>query len=277
MTMQNLVLAVQNSVDVGQVGAASSLVAFLRSMGGTVGVTVLGVVLSHRVSTLLGLSASATVGTGDLSGLDPTAAAAVRAAYGDAIGLVFLIAAVASLLTLAVVLFIKEVPLRTTVGSAPEQAATGTATASVTAAAPALVGSSAPVSAAPITAAPETAAVPDPETTSTPVDDRSIAARPRTEPDAAVPHVAADRAPRHAAAPSDDAGVRDRLLDVLLPRPQEALAALDEAERAARDLADARGRLASSVHRLRTAGFAQRQIDGLLAERVGGERCPSSV
>jgi len=87
----------------------------------------------------------------------------------------------------------------------------------------------------------------------------------------------ADRAPRHAAAPSDDAGVRDRLLDVLLPRPEEALAALDEAERAARDLADARGRLASSVHRLRTAGFAQRQIDGLLAERVGGERYPSSV
>ena len=132
--MQNLVLAVQNSVDVGQVGAASSLVAFLRSMGGTVGVTVLGVVLSHRVSTLLGLSASATVGTGDLSGLDPAAAAAVRAAYGDAIGLVFLIAAVASLLTLAAVLFIQEVPLRTTVGSAPEQAPTGTATASVTAA-----------------------------------------------------------------------------------------------------------------------------------------------
>ncbi len=47
-----------------------------------------------------------------------------------------------------------------------------------------------------------------------------------------------------------------------------ALAALDDVERAARDLADARGRLASSVDRLRAAGFAQQQIDGLLARRV---------
>ena len=39
MSMQNLVLAVQNTVDVANVGAASSLVAFLRSLGGTVGVT----------------------------------------------------------------------------------------------------------------------------------------------------------------------------------------------------------------------------------------------
>ena len=51
-------------------------------------------------------------------------------------------------------------------------------------------------------------------------------------------------------------------------RSQEALAALDDVERAARDLADARGRLASSVDRLRAAGFAQQQIDGLLARRV---------
>ena len=47
MSMQNLVLAVQNTVDLAEVGAASSLVAFLRSMGGTIGVTVLGVVLSE--------------------------------------------------------------------------------------------------------------------------------------------------------------------------------------------------------------------------------------
>ena len=208
MTMQNLVLAVQNSVDVRDVGAASSLVTFLRSMGGTIGVTVLGVVLSDRVSTLLG--GSSTAGTGDLAGLDPAAAAAVRAAYGDGIGLVFLVAAVVSLLTLVAVLFIKEVPLRTTVGTAPE--------------------ADAPV------------------------------APP-------APAAAVDRAPRHAA---EDAEARDRLLDVLLPRPEETLAALDEAERAARDLADARGRLASSVHLLREAGFGQRQIDGLLAERTSG-------
>ena len=67
MSMQNLVFAVQNTVDVTEVGSASSLVAFLRSMGGTIGVTVLGIVLSHRVSALLGVPASgASSGTSDL-------------------------------------------------------------------------------------------------------------------------------------------------------------------------------------------------------------------
>ena len=133
MSMQNLVLAVQNTVDVTEVGSASSLVAFLRSMGGTIGVTVLGIVLSHRVSSLLGVPASgASSGTSDLGQLDGAAAVAVRAAYGDAIGRVFLIAAIGSILTLVAVVFIKEVPLRTTVGRTPEAApvATPAATAS---------------------------------------------------------------------------------------------------------------------------------------------------
>jgi hypothetical protein len=54
-------------------------------------------------------------------------------------------------------------------------------------------------------------------------------------------------------------------------RSQDALAALDDVERAARDLADARVRLNSSVDRLRAAGFAKQQIDGLLARRIAGE------
>jgi EmrB/QacA subfamily drug resistance transporter len=119
MTMQNLVLAVQNTVDVTDVGVASSLVAFVRSLGGTIGVTVLGVVLGHRVVDLLGGGAGAAAGAGlDLSGLAPAAADAVRAAYGDAFGLVFAVAAVASVLTLVAVLLIREVPLRTTVARA---------------------------------------------------------------------------------------------------------------------------------------------------------------
>ncbi len=115
MSMQNLVLAVQNTVDVRDVGAASSLVAFLRSLGGTVGVTVLGVVLSSRVAQLSG-SASGLEG---LASDTPAQAEAVRAAYGDGIALVFGIAAIASLVTLVAVLLIREVPLRTTVGNAP--------------------------------------------------------------------------------------------------------------------------------------------------------------
>jgi EmrB/QacA subfamily drug resistance transporter len=119
MSMQNLVLAVQNTVDLRNMGAASSLVSFLRSLGGTIGVTVLGVVLSGRVSELLGGSAAAAAGLSDLATLSPLQAEALRAAYGDGIGLVFGIAAVASLITLVAVLLIKEVPLRTTVDRQP--------------------------------------------------------------------------------------------------------------------------------------------------------------
>ena len=61
------------------------------------------------------------------------------------------------------------------------------------------------------------------------------------------------------------------------PRSGEALAALDDVERAARDLADARGRLATSVDRLRAAGFGQQQIDGLLARRVADGTAASRV
>ena len=49
-TMQNLVLAVQNNTAQADMGAASSVVAFFRSMGGSIGVSALGAVLSHQVT-----------------------------------------------------------------------------------------------------------------------------------------------------------------------------------------------------------------------------------
>ena len=49
-TMQNLVLAVQNNTAQADMGAASSVVAFFRSMGGSIGVSALGALLSHQVA-----------------------------------------------------------------------------------------------------------------------------------------------------------------------------------------------------------------------------------
>ena len=49
-TMQNLVLAVQNNAAPADLGAASSIVAFFRSMGGSVGVSALGALLSVQVA-----------------------------------------------------------------------------------------------------------------------------------------------------------------------------------------------------------------------------------
>ena len=131
MMMQNLVLAVQNTVDVTQVGAASAAVSFFRSLGGVVGVAVLGAILAHRVSGLIasglvalgpsGAAAAARMQSGsgssdlDFDGLPAPIAGVVRLAYGDATGRIFLIAAVMAFISLIAVLFIKEVPLRRTV------------------------------------------------------------------------------------------------------------------------------------------------------------------
>jgi EmrB/QacA subfamily drug resistance transporter len=118
MTMQNLVLAVQNSVSVHDVGAASAVVTFFRSLGGTVGIQVLGSVFATRVSQLtrqrlahLDLGPVAGINTDamslDLSKLPAPVAGAVRSAYGDSVGLLFLIAAAVSVTSLVAVILMK--------------------------------------------------------------------------------------------------------------------------------------------------------------------------
>ncbi|TXK18663.1 MDR family MFS transporter [Homoserinibacter sp. GY 40078] len=53
LTMQNLVLVVQNSTDPSRIGVASSGVTFFRSLGGTIGVSVMGAALAARVTDLV--------------------------------------------------------------------------------------------------------------------------------------------------------------------------------------------------------------------------------
>ncbi|MFI5708049.1 MFS transporter [Kribbella sp. NPDC051620] len=137
MMMQNLVLAVQNTVDVSEIGASSASVAFFRSLGGAVGVAVLGAVLATRVKDLLiqgvlhgpgGAAAAAKLQQGgsdgtsllDVNHLPPQLAELVRQSYGDATGRIFLIAAACALVSLIAVLFIKEIPLRRTVAKLDE-------------------------------------------------------------------------------------------------------------------------------------------------------------
>ncbi|MCW2831480.1 MAG: EmrB/QacA family drug resistance transporter, partial [Aeromicrobium sp.] len=123
MLLQNYVLAVQNTVDVSEVGAASAAVAFFRSLGGAIGVSVLGAILASQVKTdvsgqLTALGISTPGGSGsllDVRSLPPEVAEIVRAAYGDATGTIFLVAAVVALFSLVAALLIKESPLRTTV------------------------------------------------------------------------------------------------------------------------------------------------------------------
>ncbi|MGN6273855.1 MAG: MDR family MFS transporter [Protaetiibacter sp.] len=53
MTMQNLVLVVQNTTEPSKIGVASSGVTFFRSLGGTIGVSVMGAALAARVTDLI--------------------------------------------------------------------------------------------------------------------------------------------------------------------------------------------------------------------------------
>ncbi|HEX5088502.1 MAG TPA: MDR family MFS transporter [Nocardioides sp.] len=121
-TMQNLVLAVQNNTAQADMGAASSVVAFFRSLGGSIGVSALGAVLSHQVTqkvteglTAMGIDASHQSGSiPDLGSLPAPIVALYQTAFGEATGHLFLVAAPFAFLALVCVSFIREVPLRTT-------------------------------------------------------------------------------------------------------------------------------------------------------------------
>jgi predicted MFS family arabinose efflux permease len=123
-TMQNLVLSVQNNTAPADMGAASSLVAFFRSLGGSIGVAALGAVLSHQVSArvttgLAELGAPADAHQShqipDLTTLPAPVRDLFQMAFGEATGHLFLVALPFAALALVCVVFIREVPLRTTI------------------------------------------------------------------------------------------------------------------------------------------------------------------
>ena len=136
MLMQNLVLAVQNTVQAKDIGTASASVAFFRSVGGAIGVSVLGAIMSTHVKDLAveGMAAAgipvqggASGASMDLADMPAPVAEIMRAAYGDATAQIFLISAIISVVALLSVLFIKERPLRRTVDAAPEKELIATA------------------------------------------------------------------------------------------------------------------------------------------------------
>ncbi|MGW6978064.1 MDR family MFS transporter [Streptomyces sp. NPDC054932] len=126
MMMQNLVLATQNQVAPEDLGAASSVVTFFRSLGGAMGVSALGAVMANRVThyvqdglaalgpkaAALGHGGTAGGGIPDLDKLPAPFREVIESAYGHGVGDVFLYAAPFALLGLVLVVFIKEVALQ---------------------------------------------------------------------------------------------------------------------------------------------------------------------
>ncbi|MFF0257888.1 MFS transporter [Streptomyces microflavus] len=131
MMMQNLVLATQNQVAPEDLGSASSVVTFFRSLGGAIGVSALGAVLGNRVTQYvkegladlgpegakLGHGGTGGGGIPDLDKLPEPFRVVMEAAYGHGVGDVFLYAAPCALVAFIVTLFIKEVALKTSAGN----------------------------------------------------------------------------------------------------------------------------------------------------------------
>ncbi|MEU8676021.1 MDR family MFS transporter [Streptomyces sp. NPDC048560] len=125
MSMQNLVLVLQNTVPLSELGAASGAITFFRSLGGTIGVSVLGAVLAHQVATKiasglteLGIDPAASSSGGstlNVAAMPPEIQEVVRAAYGDATGHIFLLSAAIAVVGVVASLFLTPTKLRDSV------------------------------------------------------------------------------------------------------------------------------------------------------------------
>ncbi|MFJ2433479.1 MFS transporter [Streptomyces anulatus] len=125
MSMQNLVLVLQNTVPLSEIGAASGAITFFRSLGGTMGVSVLGAVLAHQVATRitdgltkLGIDPAASGSSGstlNVAAMPPQVQDIVRAAYGEATGHIFLISAGIAVIGVIASLFLTPTKLRDSV------------------------------------------------------------------------------------------------------------------------------------------------------------------
>jgi EmrB/QacA subfamily drug resistance transporter len=122
MVMQNLVLVVQNTVAQRDIGAGSALVAFFRSLGGAIGVSVLGALLATHASGSIvsgladkGIDASQLTGGShqvpEVDALPAAVAHIVEHAYGSGIAEMFLAAAPLGLVAFLALLFMPETPL----------------------------------------------------------------------------------------------------------------------------------------------------------------------
>lgn len=129
MVMQNLTLIVQNDTAPQQLGAASSNVNFFRTIAGTIGVTIMGSLLSTSVANYMTdalegfapttpeeVDALTHLASGDVpkvTQLPDTIRAIVESAYGHGIADAFIIAIPLAVIAIIAIAFIKNKPLST--------------------------------------------------------------------------------------------------------------------------------------------------------------------
>jgi hypothetical protein len=131
LVMQVLVLVVQNDARPDQIGVATSTATFFRSVGGSFGVAIFGAIFASRLADQIRELPASVAGrlTGGVH-LTPEQAKSLPAtvhedflqAFAHALHGVFLFGMVLAIVPFVLALFLKEVPLRTTVGPAQELA-----------------------------------------------------------------------------------------------------------------------------------------------------------
>jgi EmrB/QacA subfamily drug resistance transporter len=123
LVMPNLTVALQNSVERTDMGAATSTSSFVRSLGGALGVAVAGTVVAIRLRQLLPASFTETTASGNsilelgvqqIAQIPPEQRTLLLHAYRHAIATTFLTGAGVAALAFAIVLFLPERPLRST-------------------------------------------------------------------------------------------------------------------------------------------------------------------
>jgi len=120
LSMQTIVIALQNSVELSDMGVATSSNTFFRSLGSVFGTAFFGAILTNRLAHYLAASGlkgggetSITNNTALIKKLPPEVQTTILESFVKSFHFVFYTAAPVTALGFALALMLKEVPLRT--------------------------------------------------------------------------------------------------------------------------------------------------------------------
>jgi EmrB/QacA subfamily drug resistance transporter len=128
MVMQVLVITVQNAVDYGDLGVATSGATLFRLVGGSLGTAVLGAILASQLQHELAhlVPGGERVGAGltpqALAAMDPALRAVYAGAFTHSLGTVFLVATLIAVAGFLLSWLLPERPLRQTIAAAAADA-----------------------------------------------------------------------------------------------------------------------------------------------------------
>jgi MFS family permease len=111
-------ISVQNSVEMRDLGSATSLTSFFRSMGGSFGVAMMGAILfaglTEQSASLPGLNAGGLLhgGPAMIAALPENVRTVIVASFTQSFRYVYLVGAGICILGVALAVFLKELPLR---------------------------------------------------------------------------------------------------------------------------------------------------------------------